>query len=70
MIRGVVVSQRALLLGGDRTLSWRDFINAFPFWTVILKEVMRTNELSTPLPHLKRIVEGTSTRTVLWQHGR
>jgi hypothetical protein len=64
------VSQRALLLCGDRTLSWRDFINAFLFWTVILKEVMRTNEFSAPLLLLKRIVEGTSARTVLWQHAR
>jgi hypothetical protein len=70
VIQEVAVSQRALLLCGDRTLSWRDFINAFLFWTVILKEVMRTNEFSAPLLHLKRIVEGTSARTVLWQHAR
>ena len=70
VIQEVAVSQRVLLLCGDRTLSWRDFIDAFLFWTVILKEASCTNELSAPLQHLKRIVDGTSARTVLWQHAR
>jgi hypothetical protein len=70
VIQEVAVSQRAVILCGDRPLSWSDFIDAFLFWIMILKEATRMNELSTTLQYLKSIMDGTSARTVVWQHAR
>ncbi|KAN0096027.1 HET domain containing protein [Hyaloscypha variabilis] len=70
VIQEIAVAQRGLLLCGDKAITWREFINAFLLWTVMLRNASERSEFSIPLHHLDSIIRGTSARTLLSQHGR
>ncbi|RYP14422.1 hypothetical protein DL765_006365 [Monosporascus sp. GIB2] len=70
VIQEAAVAQRAMFLCGDKPLQWWHFLNAYLFWTVMLEDAVRTNQLNVTLQHLKYIIDGTSARVIMWQHGR
>lgn len=70
VIQEVAVSQRAILLCGDKPITFRDFIDAFLLWAVMLKAESQSGERSRIMGLLKYIMEGTSARALLWQHAR